>query len=384
MRFYSFLLLAICSISASAAELPRGNAPGPGKKFEVLQTADALPSCHDYHMNPEVGDIAFDSAVGMAYFLGQEVVKDQSKAPKNLLIQLSLSNLTLKKLATISSKKDTKIVLHNNPAEAATLLSPRGGNTGCGQGTSKGVTVQWGGQRRIIKSFAKKYYKILKSSKGTQVFSIANRNVSAFDLGAFQRRTIKKLPKNGVPLYFDIENLVSYHFEDEADGQLLRYNVLSSKLEKKIKLAAGMKLVQQEHQFGVATVNDEEGLITVNQIKGWSGSRSKVFRFRPNKIDVGQSQLHMNFESGLAVLTGRNESISRSLGKLEIIDGKQSQILQIVKAPKNHFWSSVALSPNGQYFVLLARHLNDYSLGAISVYNLAQRKLQKVHMVFTN
>ncbi|SMF55272.1 hypothetical protein [Pseudobacteriovorax antillogorgiicola] len=375
-------LFGVIACQALSSELPRGSAPGPGKKFKFVSPKDSDIDCHTYHMNPEAGDLAFDPKNHKVYFLGHHKLASPDQKVKSQLIELDLKDLTMKKIVSLKVSHTAKLVAHKSPVEAITLLSFRGGTPGCGQGNAKGLGVKWVGKRRIIKTYEQAYYKLLPSKSGVKVLNRKDNVVRDFDLNTLQRRVTDSLPKKGMPLYLDMEEGVSFHYDQDGHGSVMKYDVLKQKLDSQMKLAEGMKVVQQQERFGVAKVNEEAGRITVNQIKGWSGRSYRTLRYQSKKLDVTQARLLVDFDSGLGLITGNLDMVAREWKLIEIYDGLKDKLLQEVKPPKDHYFATATMSPDGNHIVILAKHIVDYSLGAVSIYDVPMKKLKPVHLKF--
>ena len=358
--------------------LPRGSSSGPGTNFQLERMLDDKPICHKYLWGAESGDIYFDKDQNSAFFLGH-IPRKGSQEQRARLLQLELSSLTTKSLATLTLGRMVKLVGHGNPPTAISLVSFRGEDLGCSQGNADGVAIQWIGTKQTVKTFDLQYYKFLPTDRGVKVFEAKSRSVSDFDFSNFQSRSLKTLPSEGLPLYLSFKHKLSFHYNPEENGSLLKFSSDSHELEAKIKLAPGMKLVQQGKDFGVSKKIDENTLI-VNRLRGWSGSIDESYSFKLSKLKLEQAKLLMDFDTGIGIFAPRSESLARSALPIEIIDGRAQLVLKKIDPPRGYFWSSVALSSANDQAVLLARNLKDYSLGAISIFDLKSKNLLKVHI----
>ena len=88
---------------------------------------------------------------------------------------------------------------------------------------------------------------------------------------------------------------------------LIRFNYQMLELKSKLKLAEGMKLVQQDDKFGVATLNHENKTIVVNRIRGWSGKDFKKFVIIPKELPYDKVRVLADFRTGLMALIGKTE-----------------------------------------------------------------------------
>lgn len=380
MLFQGLFLWMLSSVSLSY-DLPKGVDSGPGKKYRLIKSKkqQTTPAeCFDFHMNPESGELVF--AFNSAFFIGSHPLYANKKIVSDL-VRLSFPSLETKKIAKISGI-NAKLIIHGSlEMSAVTLLSLRGKELECGRGEGQGISLKLEGSKKASASFSKRNYSLVKTDMSIKPIDLEKHSLRDFDASSKQERVLVTIPeKAGIPLYIDRENKLAYNFLSRKSKSLIRFNYQMLELKSKLKLAEGMKLVQQDDKFGVATLNHENKTIVVNRIRGWSGKDFKKFVIIPKELPYDKVRVLADFRTGLMALIGKTEVDTMTLRHVEIYDANEQNLLIKIEPPPKMYVSHAALSPDAEYLVALMKRLDDKSLGAVSVFNMRKRELKAVHL----
>jgi len=382
----SLLMTALQPLTSQAAEgvLPRGRSQGPGVQYSIKKDHDIDPSCFSYHYNPEDGFFYFEQKSDFLYLVAKDKTIPGSDLSQSYLLELQLSSMRLRKLVGLKAGDDMELIGHGSPLVGVTLLDFSKSTHGCGQGYSAGVAVKWGKQNKVLQSFPEEYYKLVLTDRSTVLVDRTKQVVRDFDLNSMQKIPPESLPKNGIPLFIDYHRNHVYSFVNQDHGILQRHELQGGKIIAQLKLAEHMKIIQQDRRFGIGLpLASDKQQIEVKRINGWTGQGFETMTLDlESPFLAKQSRVLMDFTSGIAAVVGEARAVRREWRHALVVDGQANKKLGQLKAPPGEYVAGVALDPQARFFVFVTRSLEDESLGTISLFRLATRKWEQLHLNF--
>ncbi len=379
--FWIFLLSPYLVHAAEEGALPRGKDPGPGVKYKIPQFQDPDGDCHQYHLNPEHGYIGYNPFAKTIYFFGKNKTLPTGEKARSYVMELHLKDRTIKKRLLLKVSDTASLIADREPTEAVTVLNFKKASFACGQGVSSGVGVRWTGKQEVVKSFIPSRYKILRASTGHELVDRNDNGVRIFDLRSMQRRLLATLPDTGIPLYLDLNSNESIHFDRDRNGILKRFDLSKkNQLKGELRLAKGMRIIQQQEKFAVAYLDPENQLIKVNAVRGWTGNEKAQFSFKSSVIPIEKVRLSVDFETGVGLLSGRHQEIARDWRDAEIVHGGTGQGIRRIKAPQGEYVALLELLPHSPWAIVITKNITDDSFGTVSLYHMKEDRVDQIHL----
>lgn len=386
-EYWGWLALALqltAAAYASEGVLPKGRNQGPGVQYSIKKSQDIDPSCFSYHYNPEDGFFYFSEKADALYWIAKE--KDTAKAgiSQSYLIELQLPSMALRKVIGLKAGDDVELIGHGSPLMGVSLFDFSKSIHGCGQGYSVGLGVKWANKKQVLQTFPEEYYKLVPSDRGTKLADRSQHVIREFDLNSMQKVPPEALPKDGIPLFIDYHRNHIYTFVNQGHGILQRHEQQGGKVLAQLKLAENMKIVQQDRRFGVALpVEDKTQQIEVRRINGWTGQgyETMTLVLEPPYI-AKNARIVMDFTSGLAAVLGESHALRREWRHALLLDSRSKKKIGQLRAPAGEYVAGVALDPKARFFLFVTRSLEDESLGTVSLYRLASRRWEQLHLNF--
>lgn len=351
--------------------LPRGKSPAPGHKGSAPETAAPAPTteaadCLNYIGNPESGEIFFAQDGKLLYFLSRQAGETGPEG-KAFLYEVDLDGLRSKRIVSLKIGDNPALVGHGQPLEAVTVLDFHKSRIGCGEGSTAGIGIKWIGKQKIIKSYPQGNYKLVVSDKGPTVADMDQNNIKLLDLNTFQKRTLTSFPAKFFPLYLRNAPIQLIGFKPEQN-ELVRFDDHDPEPSAVLKLKKGMRLVQDQEQFGIVTSGEGGKVLQVKQIKGWSGDAFRGIDIRlPEGMLADRVGVNINFQSGMCLVQGANQALRRELRQILIYNGAKGQNDRVLKAPDGQYFSQAVFAQKGRKIVILARSLQDEGIQSLRV-----------------
>lgn len=356
--------------------LPRGKTPAPGHKPSVPEaTATATPApemadCMSYIANPESGELFFAQEGKVVYFLSRQS-GESSPEGKGFLFEVDIESLRSKRIVSLKIGDNAALVGHGQPLEAMTVLDFHKARVGCGEGTAAGIGIKWIGKQKIIKSYPQGSYKIVASDKGPIVADMEQSNIKLLDLNTFQKRTLTSFPAKFYPLFLRNSPLQLIGFKPEQD-ELVRLDDHDPEPSAVLKLKKGMRLVQDQDQFGIVTSGDAGRVLQVKQIKGWSGDAFRGIDIRlPDGVLADRVGVNVDFRTGICLVQGANPDLRREMRQVLIYNSAKGQMDKVLKAPEGQYFSQAVFGQRGRKIVVLSRSLQDDGVQSVRVGDVA-------------
>ncbi|HET9241007.1 MAG TPA: hypothetical protein VFO10_27320 [Oligoflexus sp.] len=366
--------------------LPRGKTPAPGHKPPVSEAAGpaaATPEpadCTSYIANPESGELYFAQDGKLVYFLSRQAGETAPEG-KGFLYEVDLENLRSKRIVSLKIGDNAALVGHGQPLEAMTVLDFHRARVGCGEGSSAGIGIKWIGKQKIIKSYPQGSYKIVASDKGPIVADMELSNIKLLDLNTFQKRTLTSFPARFYPLFLRSAPLQLIGFKPEQD-ELVRLDDHDPEPSAVLKLKKGMRLVQDQDQFGIVTSGDAGRILQVKQIKGWSGDAFRGIDIRlPDGVLADRVGVNVDFRTGICLVQGANPDLRREMRQVLIYNSAKGQMDKILKAPEGQYFSQAVFGQRGRKIVVLSRSLLDDGVQSIRVGDAATGEWRELPIV---
>lgn len=370
---FNFILWFSLSQVSVANVLPRGDSLGPGRKYLVSKGEG---DCHTYHLNPYHSKIVYDEKNDFFYFVAYD--SEKNGKPFFNLYEGSLSRLKVKTLARVSFEASGALMVHGHPVRATTLIQRWNQEQGCGQGSSRGISIRWGGNRKLVQSFSKLTYKLLPSNLGSLLYDIKEQALFDFDFISMKPKKIASLQTEHMPLFVDFANKSLIAHTKTGLGAILKYDMSTKKLVSRLNLGSGMKVIQQGGLIAIAKYQVSEQKIVVHRIKGWSGDYSESWSYPATSLTFDEARVEIDFHTGLAFISSNALNVPAERTHIDVIDGVKSRTLITVKAQSKAFFDSSALSPNSRHFVALELSKRDLSFKGVTIYSLQNRKLHRI------
>jgi hypothetical protein len=352
--------------------LPRGKTPAPGHKTsgpEVATPAAVAPEtadCMSYIANPESGELYFAQDGKVVYFLSRQS-GEMTPDGKGFLYEVDIDTLRSKRIVSLKIGDNAALVGHGQPLEAMTVLDFHKARVGCGEGATAGIGIKWIGKQKIIKSYPQGNYKIVASDKGPIVADMEAKNIKLLDLNTFQKRTLTTFPEKFYPLFLRNVPLQLIGFKPEQD-ELVRLDDHDPEPSAVLKLKKGMRLVQDQDQFGIVTSGDAGRVLQVKQIKGWSGDAFRGIDIRlPDGVLADRVGVQVDFRSGICLVQGANPDLRREMRQVLIYNSAKGQVDKTLKAAEGQYFSQAVFGQKGRKIVILSRSLQDDSVQAVRV-----------------
>ncbi|MFW7379379.1 MAG: hypothetical protein ACOH5I_11265 [Oligoflexus sp.] len=372
------------SLWAAEGVLPRGRSQGPGIQYSIKKQQDIDPSCYSYHWNPEDGYFYFGEKGEYLYWVAKDKAMPETKEASSYLLELQLADMKAKKLVGLKAGDDVELIGHGSPLEGVTLFDFSKSTHGCGQGYSVGVSVMWGKKNKVLQSFPEEYYKLVLTDRSTELVDRSQQVVRDFDLNSMQKIPPESLPKDGIPLFIDYHRDHVYSFLSQGHGILQRHELQDGKVIAQLKLAENMKLIQQDRRFGVGLpIDGEKQQIEVRRINGWTGQGFETMTLNLEApLQSKHARVLMDFTSGLAAVLGESPAVRREWRHAMVVDGRSQKKLGQLRAPRGEYVAGVVLDPKARFFIFVTRSLADESLGTVSIFRLATKKWEQLHLSF--
>jgi hypothetical protein len=366
--------------------LPRGKTPAPGQKSsapEAAAPAAVAPEtvdCMSYIANPESGELFFAQEGKVVYFLSRQS-GEVAPEGKGFLYEVDIESLRSKRIVSLKIGDNAALVGHGQPLEAMTVLDFHKARVGCGEGATAGIGIKWIGKQKIIKSYPQSRYKIVPSDKGPIVADMEQNNIKILDLNTFQKRTMTTFPAKFQPLFLRNVPLQLIGFKPEQD-ELVRLDDHDPEPSAVLKLKKGMRLVQDQDQFGIVTSGDAGKVLQVKQIKGWSGDAFRGIDIRlPDGVLADRVGVNVDFRTGICLVQGANPDLRREMRQLLIYNSAKGQMDKILKAPEGQYFSQAVFGQRGRKIVVLSRSLQDDSVQSVRVGDAATGEWRELPIV---
>jgi hypothetical protein len=356
--------------------LPRGKTPAPGHKTSLPEVAAPVTvapetaDCMSYIANPESGELYFAQDGKVVYFLSRQS-GEMMPDGKGFLYEVDIDSLRSKRIVSLKIGDNAALVGHGQPLEAMTVLDFHKARLGCGEGASAGIGIKWIGKQKIIKSYPQGSYKIVATDSDPVVADMDAKNIKVLDLNTFQKRTLATFPDKFYPLFLRNVPLQLIGFKPEQN-ELVRLEDHDPEPSAVLKLKKGMRLVQDQDQFGIVTSGDAGRVLQVKQIKGWSGDAFRGIDIRlPDGVLADRVGVRVDFRSGICLVQGANPDLRRELRQVLIYNSAKGQMDKTLKASEGQYFSKAVFGQKGRKIVVLSRSLHDDSVQAVRVGDMA-------------
>ena len=363
--------------------LPRGKDAGPGVKFSVQQIEDPDTQCYDYLANPDQGYVSFNPFGKLAYLVGKSGDKNAADVEiKSYILEVQLEKKKVYKKFNLRVVDNAALVAHQEPTAAVTILNFTAAEFACGQGLSAGIGVSWGKAKEVVKTFEKSRYKITRASSGQQLVDRSNNTISRFDLNVKQRRVIASLARVGIPLYADLNAKKSIHYLPGEERQLLRFDIPTLKKEAEIKLAAGMRVIQQDGYFAIVTTDRAANQFIVNTIPSWSGVPSQRWQYPILDKKIEDLRLFVDFQTGIGVVTPRNKILAKKIDHFDVIRGKDhvEKLIRRIKLQRGQYLAIAEPFPLTDQMLLVTKEVGSDQLASLSLYDIDKNLLEPLRI----
>jgi len=366
--------------------LPRGKTPAPGQKTSLPEVAAPVAvapetaDCMSYIANPESGELYFTQDGKVVYFLSRQS-GEATPDGKGFLYEVDVDTLRQRRIVSLKVGDNAALVGHGQPLEAMTVLDFHKARIGCGEGATAGIGIKWIGKQKIIKSYPQGSYKIVASDKGPIVADMDAKNIKLLDLNTFQKRTLTTFPDKFYPLFLRNVPLQLIGFKPEQD-ELVRLDDHDPEPSAVLKLKKGMRIVQDQDQFGIVTSGDAGRVLQVKQIKGWSGDAFRGIDIRlPDGVLADRVGVQVDFRTGICLVQGANQDLRREMRQLLIYNSAKGQMDKPLKAPEGQYFSQALFGQKGRKIVFLSRSLQDDSVQSVRVGDVATGEWRELPLV---
>jgi hypothetical protein len=155
-------------------------------------------------------------------------------------------------------------------------------------------------------------------------------------------------------------------------NELVRFDDRDPEPIAVLKLKKGMRLVQDQDQFGIVTSGEAGKVLQVKQIKGWSGDAFRGIDIRlPEGMLADRVGVTVDFQSGFCLVQGANQALRRELRQLLIYNGLKGQNDRVLKAPEGQYFSQAVFAQKDRKIVILSRSLQDDGVQSVRVGDVA-------------
>jgi hypothetical protein len=167
--------------------------------------------------------------------------------------------------------------------------------------------------------------------------------VQDIDLASKQKRTLNSFEAGTRPLFIKASPPVAIYNYNPKTRELSKYTNLKKVPELTLRLKEGMKILQERDQFGIMQVKDNDHVIQISHIQGWSGKDFKTFDITlPNGILASKLSANISFQSSQVLLFGKDEDARKSIRQVLYYKGKD--LAKTFKAPDGMYFSSARFS----------------------------------------
>lgn len=382
--FVGLILVLSFQIQLSADQgLPRGKDSGPGVTYTVSEQSDPDGICYDYTTNPDHGYVSFNPFAKAAYLIGKSgVVAGEKGEIKSFILEVNLETKRVYKKFNLRVVDNAVLVAHQDPTQAVTLLNLTQGEFGCGQGISAGIGVQWGKKKEVVKTFSKKRYKVIRASSGQQLLDREENAIRRYDLTVKQKRVIATLPRQGIPLFADLNAKKSVHYFSEPERSLVRFDFQTYKKEAEIKLADNMRVVQKDSDFGIVVTDKKANKFIVTTVSGWSGDTVKRFEYPVTDKNVEDLRLWVDFNTGLGVVTPKNKIIAKKHDHFDVIRGYDhvKKLVRRIQLERGQYLAIAEAFPLTSTLLLATKETQGDKLASLSLYDLNKDNLEPLRI----
>jgi hypothetical protein len=329
---------------AAPAPKPAGNpqkakteAPPPVAPIAAVNRD--VPDCLTYLGTPlDGGMVERDSKL---YFISPKLPSDQAGG-STYLIEADLIAGKAKRIAGFKGGDSASLIEHGRSLDAISILDFSAMRPDCGEGTASGTAIKWL-DRKVLPSFGMGKYAFVIGEEAGHLADMDKGLVQDIDLVSKQKRTLNSFEAGARPLFIKTTPPVAIYTYNPKSRELSKYVNLKKVPELTLKLKEGMKLLQERDQFGIMQIKDNDHVVQISHIQGWSGKNFKTFDINlPNGILASKLSVQISFQSSQVLLFGKDEDARKSLRQVLYYKGKD--LTKTFKAPDGMYFSSARFS----------------------------------------
>ena len=243
-------------------------------------------------------------------------------------MDLNLENQDIKKIGSIAIGDGAPIVSVGKGRKAISVFSFHGSPSNCHVGESTGLGVWLQNGKNSFRAFNRRNYSLLRTDRGVKVLDLDEGFIKEYDPTLGQKRYTIKIPNKGYPLYYSYKSAIYYYF-DETNNELVKYNQPKSKVIKKLRLSANMKLSQFESLFAVVMPGKVKNSVDVKWIDGWTTSGYRGYSFElPSRYKWDDISVFVNLKNKVAVIYGKDDADRSFLKSVMFVDLKTGVIIK--------------------------------------------------------
>ena len=385
---YLYLATWLCLATLAAeAQQPAATPPKPPPQHQPAAQIFPLtnPNCFSYRTSLPGEKIYFDKK-NIIYALINTGVRDKINFEmplyKHVVAKINMreNSLIIIKELTASMPRGVLFFPLGNPPSSWSGVLFDGDAHLCRYGKVRFFSSYPRNDKKIS-AFEKKVA-LVTSSRNPRMFDIVSRRMLSADVSRFQfRKLLGTVPMGELPLYSDPQRRILYTFTESPSfrGIINR----STRLEKRLNVPAGSRVLQQGQAFALSTVNRANNIMEIKELPQWSGIRASKKRYRiklPQLYSFNEAQAEIDFRRKIIVIGGASLLTKRKWNKVFFIDYRRGKQLAVLDVEPQMLADTIAIDPFGLYIAINVVRVTDGKTAYLALFDLTKRKLHKVSL----
>ena len=377
----TLVLIHSSSLLAANVEgvLPRGKGVGPGSRL-ILPERQQKKTCQRSVASFSTG-LGFFSSEDTFFYLAQSSSEKKGKH-RYYLIKIDLSlNMVEKKVSLLSGTK-ALIFPHGQPLKSILLFTLTTGDAQClmGQGSILNLKTQG---KKIAKKSSIGPFRLVDTTNGKIYADLKTHSFRQFDLQNLQTRKLWSFPQKTLPIYFDSTKKTLLSLDRKTLSILTRHHLPHLKLDAKLPIKPGYRLLRQGSKIGVLTKGSNHQELMIAELQGWSGKKHRKYLLKlPTKLSPDQVSVTIGFKHKIAFIYGNQSLDKKELREVYLFHFQSEKLIHTVSLPHGHYVEDIVLNPNESYAILFIKEIKNETLSGITTYDVKTKKWQRMHLNF--
>lgn len=374
--------------------LPAGKTSKPATAPDDLagtaafkQLNEQVEKCRQVLATKRLGEIIYNPANRSFFALlkvKQETDKNGQLSHRYNIVNIDTRTRSGKAVVGLSLRRPSILLGHGYPLKGVSVLTFQNSTPDCWGADASAVGISLTGNVDVRKSFPAGKYIVVPSDIGSVVLEEASQNLWEFDPTTFQRRSVRKVAKGKIPIFYEHAEAQLFTLTIADAPTVERYDLTIPKKDAELRLKPKMRVVQEGDRFAGMMKTENRNGVVIQTALNWSATvkdPSPYVVTLPEEFAVEDAQWVVNFSKHIGAAYAWSPSILTPWSKAFVINLATGMPIAEFKIATGDYVSEIRIVPDGSTVLLMTKAIATQVVTGVHLFDVASQKWEPIHLM---